>query len=115
MPKFIFSTSDGSRDNVISQVYSSLKENIQYIVTGYGLEYQDYTFGYDLMKTLANGMKKCENLNVKADDAECLKENLKNIKIEGKSGIVDMNGTNKALVLPKLFTITEGDITLLEE
>ena len=27
MPKFIFSTSDGSRDNVISQVYSSLKEN----------------------------------------------------------------------------------------
>ncbi len=115
MPKFIFSTSDGSRDNVISQVYSSLKENIQYIVTGYGLEYQDYTFGYGLIKTLANGMKKCEVLNIKADDAECLKENLKNIKIEGKSGIIDMNGTNKALVLPRLFTIAKGSLTLLEE
>ena len=115
MPKFIFSTSDGSRDNVVSQVHSSLKENIQYIVTGYGLEYQDYTFGYDLMKTLANGMKKCEDLNIKADDPECLKKNLKNVKIEGKSGTVDMNGANKAVVLPKLFTIIDGNLKILKE
>ncbi|MBU4375623.1 ABC transporter substrate-binding protein [Patescibacteria group bacterium] len=114
-PKFIFSTSDGSRDDVILQVYSSLKENIQYIVAGYGLEHQDYVFGYDLIKTLAKGMKKCEDLNIKAGDPECLKENLKNVKVEGKSGIIDMNGTNKAVVLPKLFTITDGNLTLLEE
>jgi len=108
-PHFIFSTSDGARKEVIQEIYLPLRENnITYVTVGYGYENQDYLFGYDLMKLLIEAMKQCE------ENTACLKQELKTIKIQGKSGVVDMAGKNVATVSPKLYIIERGALRLIE-
>ncbi|MDD5163163.1 MAG: ABC transporter substrate-binding protein [Candidatus ainarchaeum sp.] len=105
-PENIFVNSDSTVKEVTDKIGDSLSgTKIKYFTVGYGLENQNYIFGYDLAKTLIEGMKKCHELGKIPDDADCLKEELKKIKIEGKSGVIDMNNSRVAVVTSKLFSV----------
>lgn len=115
-PEHIFANSDGSVSNVVKEVENHITDaNIKYITVGYGTEDQNYLFGHDLAKVLMEGMKNCQIINKQPDDTECLKKELLDIKIQGKSGFIEMNQSGVAIVSPKLFTVKNKKLVPYKE
>ncbi|MFA5992083.1 MAG: ABC transporter substrate-binding protein [Candidatus Pacearchaeota archaeon] len=111
--KKIFVTSDGGSKDVVDNVESSLNNSkIEYILVGYGPQSKEiyYVFSYDSAKVLIEGMKSCQNLGKRADDPECLKIELQKVKINGKSGFVDMNNSRIAQMSPQLYTVKNKEL-----
>ena len=111
--KIIYTTSDGGSKDVVNDIESYIKDSgIKYILVGYGKQSKEiyYVFSYDMTKVLITGMKACQNLGKNSDDPECLKIELQKVKINSKSGIINMDNSRIAKLTPKLYTVKNKEI-----
>lgn len=111
--KKMFTSSDGGSKDVVDNIESYTKNSqTRYILTGYGPLSKEiyYIFSYDMTRVLTSGMESCQKQNRAPDDPECLKEELQKIKINGKSGFIDMNNSRIAKFSPRLYTVKNKEI-----
>ena len=114
-PQYIFANSDGSVSEVVDEVESYIAAStIKYITVGYGTKDQNYLFGHDLAKVLIEGMKKCQAQQEEPDNTECLKLELLQVEIQGKSGPIAINESGVAIVSPELYTIENKELVPYE-
>jgi len=115
-PENLFANSDGSVSEVVNEIEDYLIDtNIKYVTVGYGSKDQNYLFGYDLAKVLVEGMKQCQEITGEPDDIKCLKQELLKVKLQGKSGALQIDESGVAIVSPELYTVKNKELVPYEE
>ncbi len=110
-PENILTISDGVGKETVNTINDYIQnKEISYYTIGYGDEDMLYIFGYDATKVLIEGMALCEKKGGKADDVKCLREELTKVKIQGKSGYLEMDSDGVALVSPTLYLLENGKL-----